>query len=213
MEWLNLFYDGFLMAEPISIIAAAIAAATAIAGSVASSAASAKSKKKQQDRERAQEQEYQNDINQDFLNRSEQRAFLRELGQQYQRQNETARRRGIVSGATEEEKLAYEEDKNKQYANALSNMAKGASNFIDNRKSLYQKQQDANTAVWSGIYGQEMQQNANLMNNGINVLGASLGNIPGDGASSKTPRVGLSKQELQQSKDIITGSGPTMLSF
>jgi HD superfamily phosphohydrolase len=177
MEWLNLFYDGFLMAEPISIITASIGAITALAGGIKGGIDASKAKKVQSDRERTQRENLMSDINQDWLNRSENRQFLKQLREQYQEQNDANRRMNIVTGATEEQKLASEEAKNKQFANVFGKMAQGASSYIDNRKALFQQQQDANAKVWSDIYNKEMEQSANLTDNGINVLSQSMDSI------------------------------------
>lgn len=180
MEWLNLFYEGFLMAEPISLITAAIGAGAALAGGIKGGIDASNAKKAQKDRESIQRENLMADINQDWLNRSENRQFLKQLRDQYKEQNEANRRMGIVTGATEEQKLASEEAKNKQFANVFGKMAQGASNFIDSRKAKYQQQQDANGLLWQKIYANESEQSANLLDNGAKVMGAGLDNLAGN---------------------------------
>jgi hypothetical protein len=177
MEWLNLFYEGFLIAEPISIITAAIGAGATLAGGIKGGIGASNAKKAQRDRERIQQENLMADINQDWLNRSENRQFLKQLRDQYKEQTEANRRMGIVTGATEEQKLASEEAKNKQFANVFGKMAQGASNFIDNRKAKYQNQQDANSLLWQKIYANESEQSANLLDNGAKVMGTGLDNL------------------------------------
>lgn len=174
MEWITLFYDGFVMAEPISIISAVIGAGTAIAGGITGGISADKAKRAQRDRERTQQESLMADINQDWLNRSENRQFLKQLKEQYQEQTKANNRMNIVTGATEEQKLAQEEGKNKQFANVFGKMAQGASNFIDNRKAQYQAQQDTNSTLWQKIYANESEMGANLLDNGANFAANSL---------------------------------------
>lgn len=205
MEWLNLFYEGFLMAEPISIITAAIGAGTALAGGIKGGIDASNAKKAQKDRERIQQENLMADINQDWLNRSEYRQFLKQLRDQYKEQNETNRRMGIVTGATEEQKLASEEAKNKQFANVFGKMAQGASNFIDNRKAKYQQQQDANSLLWQKIYANESEQSANLLDNGANLMGASLDNLAGWKPTKK-----LNLAQNKEASNMVLDSLSTM---
>ena len=206
MEWINLFYEGFLMAEPISIITAAVGAATALAGGIKGGIDASNAKKAQNDRERIQRENLMADINQDWLNRSENRQFLKQLKEQYEEQNEANRRMGIVTGATEEQKLASEEAKNKQFANVFGKMAQGASNFIDNRKAKYQGQQDANALLWQKIYANESEQSANLLDNGANLMGASLDNLAGWEPKKKL-NLAENKEALNMSLDALSTIG------
>lgn len=205
MEWLNLFYEGFLMAEPISIITAAIGAGTALAGGIKGGIDASNAKKAQKERERLQQENLMADINQDWLNRSEYRQFLKQLRDQYKEQNETNRRMGIVTGATEEQKLASEEAKNKQFANVFGKMAQGASNFIDNRKAKYQQQQDTNSLLWQKIYANESEQSANLLDNGANLMGASLDNLAGWKPTKK-----LNLAQNKEASNMVLDSLSTM---
>lgn len=173
------------MAIPI----AAIAAVASLAGSIWGGIKSAKARRKQRELLEKREKEINNVFNreyyQDFLEREQSKSFLAQLRERMKDATKVAGNSAVVTGATDEAKIAQKSALQKNYAGAINQLAGMATQHKDNILNWHQNAK-------AGIYGQrqgmlkhEAQQWTNFMNNALGAA-SSFSGMTGSGSGNSS---------------------------
>lgn len=164
----------------------AIAAGASLAGSLFGGMKSAKARRKQRRLLEKRENEINNTFNreyyQDFLDREQSKSFLSRLREQMKDATKVADNSAIVTGATDESKIAQKAALQKNYAGAINQLAGMATQHKDNILNWHQNAK-------AGIYGQKQgmldhkaQQWTNFMNNALGAASSFSGMMSGKGS-------------------------------
>ncbi len=172
----------------------AIAAGASLAGSIFGGIKSAQARKKQkrllQQRENQLNNTFNREYYQDFLDREQSKSFLSQLRERMKEANKVADNSAVVTGATNEAKLAQKSALQKNYASAVNQLAGMATAHKDRVMNWYENAKN-------GVYGQKQamldhsaQQWTNFMNNALGAASAFGGMARGSSAATKvTPGI------------------------
>ncbi len=168
------------MALPLMAIAAGASLASSIFGGIKSAQARKKQRRLLRKRENQLNNTFNREYYQDFLDREQSKSFLSQLRERMKDATKVADNSAVVTGATNEAKIAQKSALQKNYAGAVNQLAGMATQHKDNILNWYENAK-------SGIYGQKQamldhsaQQWANFMNNATNAA-ASFGGMAAAG--------------------------------
>ncbi len=173
------------MALPLMAIAAGVSLASSIFGGIKSAQARKKQRRLLRKRENQLNNTFNREYYQDFLDREQSKSFLSQLRERMKDATKVADNSAVVTGATNEAKIAQKSALQKNYAGAVNQLAGMATQHKDNILNWYENAK-------SGIYGQKQamidhsaQQWANFMNNATNAAASFGGMAAGGGGGTR----------------------------
>lgn len=181
-----LFILGFVVHDQENVMCASailggLSAAIGLGTSIFGGSKARRERKKQQ--KELDKQKAENDIlfnkeyYQDYMQRSENQALLKNLRDRLKRDNQAAAQTAVVTGATPEAVAKQKELSNTAYADAASQIASNNSNVRDRVMSQYLGMKDRLYGRQNEMYGTSAQQWSNLMQNGLDAFGGSVGSL------------------------------------
>ncbi len=177
------------------MIFSAIVAAASLAAAVYGGVKSAKARRKQRRLLEQRKGDIDNTFNreyyQDFLEREQSKSFLSRLREQMKDANKIADNSAVVTGATNEAKIAQKSALQKNYANAVNQLAGMATAHKDRTLNWYENAKNGIYGQRQGMLDHSAQQWSNFMNNALGAS-ASFAGMAGGGAGG-TRITGASK--------------------
>ncbi|MBS9767744.1 MAG: hypothetical protein KGV44_09435 [Flavobacteriaceae bacterium] len=176
---------------PLMAIMAGASLAGGIFGGIKSAEARRKQKRLLEQRKRDIDNTFNREYYQDFLEREQSKSFLSRLREQMKDANKIADNSAVVTGATNEAKIAKKSALQKNYANAVNQLAGMATAHKDRTLNWYENAKNGIYGQRQGMLDRSAQQWSNFMNNAIGAS-ASFAGMAGGGAGG-TRIAGASK--------------------
>lgn len=162
------------MSAIVGLIAGAISLGTSIYGAVKNAKAN-KAREKEIGRRRDSLQDwYDKEYHQDYLDTSEARSSIRMMQEQMRDRKKATDQNNIVSGATDETKVATADKLNRNYGNTLTQLAGYGTRRKDALTQNYQAQQYNLDNIYFGLLGEKSQNWNNLSQNGMNAFSSVM---------------------------------------
>lgn len=192
MEILNL--------EVLHAFIGAIAGGLGLATSIIGGINAGKARKRQQQALNAEkevvENNYNKDYYQDYTQRSDNQALLKNLKDSLMQNSKAEAGRAAVTGATPEAVAAAKQQASDTLANATGQIAAQGSSYKDNVMNRYMNQRQSLLGQQNRINEQSAASWTNLMQGGLNVAAGSLGSMAN--AALNTPRADIQTAPLQE---------------
>lgn len=161
------------------MLGAAISAGAGLLGGVIGGIGAGKARRKAQSALNAEKTYNDNLFNAEYysdaMNRSDNASLMRNLRTLLDDQTKKTNATAAVTGATPEMQMAQKAAANQTLSNAAGNISALNSRYKDNVMSRYLNQRQNLFGQQQNIHSQEAQSWTNMMQNGLNSLGAGAG--------------------------------------
>lgn len=199
--------------DPISIGLAGVGLASSLLG--ASKAAKANKKAQQAVDAQIAENEaiYNNNVNRSFLDTAAAKGALEHIRRQYEKANDIADNKGVVTGASPEAVIAQKSANNEALNDVTSQIAEQGTAYQDSQTNQYRQTASQLAGAKIGLEQQKAQSGANLISNAGNLLGTAatlgLGAKGGAGGGGGTAAA-IANRTAEQTADLnsIKNSAP-----
>jgi len=142
---------------------------------------------------------YNNNVNRTFLDTAAAKGALERIRKQYERSNDIAESRGVVTGATPEAVIAEKSENNEALNDATSRIAEQGTAYQDSQTNQYRQTANQLTGAKIALDQQKAENAANLVSNAGNLLGSAA--MLGEGETSALASGGSGKGSLN---DILS---------
>lgn len=116
---------------------------------------------------------YNNNVNRTFLDTAAAKGALERIRKQYERSNDIAESRGVVTGATPEAVIAEKSENNEALNDATSQIAEQGTAYQDNQTNQYRQIANQLTGAKIALDQQKAENASNLIGNAGNLLGSA----------------------------------------
>ena len=144
----------------------------------------------------------------DYTQRADTQNLMRQLRDNLGKQNKAASNMAVVTGATPEQQAVQKEQSNKVISDTFSNIGAMGQQWKDNITNKYLARKDAIAGQRMGVMEGSANSYENLMGNGLNMLGGSLGGLSSGGLPTKNPDV---SSEMPKSPQEVFGNLKTTI--
>jgi len=115
----------------------------------------------------------------DYTQRADTQNLMKQLRDNLAKNNRIATNTAVVTGATPEQQAVQKEQSNKVISDTFSNIGAMGQQWKDRVSDQYLARKNALAGQRMGMMEENANSYENLMNNGLNMMGGSLGNILG----------------------------------
>jgi len=116
---------------------------------------------------------YNNNVNRSFLDTNAAKGALERIRKQYEKANETAESKGVITSASPEAIIAEKTVNNEALNDATSQLAEQATAYQDSQTNQYRQTANQLTGAKIGLEQQKAENAGNLVSNAGNLLGSA----------------------------------------
>jgi lipopolysaccharide export LptBFGC system permease protein LptF len=177
------------------VAAAGVSAATAIYGGI-KSAKAAKDKQKLLDKQQEENSaEFNNSASKSFLDTAAAKDVVKQLDQTTEDDRKAVAGRAVVTGASDEARLAGNDSVRKNYTEGLSRIAGQGTNYQTQQKAMYLGQKNNLNNQEMGIIDDKAQNAANMASN----AGSSLSGLAmSSGLNDPSKKIKANAEEVER---------------
>ena len=205
--------QNFNTMDPITLGLGGIGLASQLFGGIKSAQANKAAQKALNEQIEENQAIYNNNVNRSYLDTTAAKGALERIRKQYEKANDIADNRGVVTGASPEAVIAETSANNEALNDVTSQIAEQGTAYQDSQTNQYRQTSNQLAGAKIGMEQQKGQNAANLISNAGNLLGTAAtlgvgGNTTGVIPSGTNAAIAARTTEQTSDLNSIKNSAP-----